>query len=188
APKGTDLKNFNQWLNQSSLTPNYSNTHDEFKAFLEKYELNIEGQPIMDGKLHRVSVIGDKGREKSGAYVGFLNGHPAGFVQNYKTGIKENWKSANSFENTKNQEINFKNAIEHNKAMKEAREKELAQAYEKTASKLEEEYNNARWANSEHPYLKEKGFDKNFYLKQDKNGNLLIPLRDIEGKYWATQR
>lgn len=26
------------------------------------------------------------------------------------------------------------------------------------------------------------------YLKQDKNGNLLIPLRDIEGKYWATQR
>ncbi|PVX09775.1 DUF5710 domain-containing protein, partial [Campylobacter jejuni] len=75
APKGTDLKNFNQWLNQSSLTPNYSNTHDEFKAFLEKYELNIEGQPIMDGKLHRVSVIGDKGREKSGAYVGFLNGH-----------------------------------------------------------------------------------------------------------------
>lgn len=142
----------------------------------------------MDGKLHRVSVIGDKGREKSGAYVGFLNGHPAGFVQNYKTGIKENWKSANSFENTKNQEINFKNAIEHNKAMKEAREKELAQAYEKTALKLEEEYNNAKWANSEHPYLKEKGFDKNFYLKQDKNGNLLIPLRDIEGKYWATQR
>ncbi|EOH3508480.1 toprim domain-containing protein, partial [Campylobacter jejuni] len=37
-------------------------------------------------------------------------------------------------------------------------------------------------------YLKEKGFDKNFYLKQDKNGNLLIPLRDIDGKYWATQR
>ncbi|BEK47035.1 hypothetical protein B11531_18240 (plasmid) [Campylobacter jejuni] len=46
-------------------------------------------------------------------------------MQNYKTGIKENWKSANSFENTKNQEINFKNAIEHNKAMKEAREKNL---------------------------------------------------------------
>ncbi|ECO4019515.1 DNA primase, partial [Campylobacter coli] len=84
-PKGADLKNFTQWLNQSPLTQSYNNTHDEFKAFLEKYELNIEGQPIMDGKLHRVSVIGDKGREKSGAYVGFLNGHPAGFVQNYKT-------------------------------------------------------------------------------------------------------
>ncbi|ELS5443328.1 DUF1738 domain-containing protein [Campylobacter coli] len=188
APKGADLKNFTQWLNQSPLTQSYNNTHDEFKAFLEKYELNIEGQPIMDGKLHRVSVIGDKGREKSGAYVGFLNGHPAGFVQNYKTGIKENWKSANSLENTKNKEINLQNALEHNKALKEQRDKELNQAYENTAVKLENEYNNARWANSEHPYLKEKGFDKNFYLKQDKNGNLLIPLRDIDGKYWATQR
>ncbi|EFO4793564.1 DUF1738 domain-containing protein [Campylobacter coli] len=187
APKGADLNNFNQWLTQEQ-TQVYNNAYDEFKAFLEKHDLNIEGQPIMDGKLHRVSVIGDKGREKSGAYVGFLNGHPAGFVQNYKTGIKENWKSTNSFENTKNQEIDFKNAMENNKAMKEAKEKELIQAYEKTAKKLEEEYNNARWANSEHPYLKDKGFDKNFYLKQDKNGNLLIPLRDIDGKYWATQR
>ncbi|OCR84622.1 hypothetical protein CFT13S00388_09735, partial [Campylobacter fetus subsp. testudinum] len=26
------------------------------------------------------------------------------------------------------------------------------------------------------------------YLKQDKHGNLLIPLRDIDGKHWATQR
>lgn len=188
APKGVDLKNFTQWLNNQEQTQVYNNAYDEFKSFLAKHELNIEGQPIMDGKIHRVSVVGDKGREKSGAYVGFLNGHPAGFVQNYKTGIKENWKSANSFENTKNQEIDLKNTIEQNKAMKEARDKELLQAYEKTALKLEDEFNNARWANSAHPYLKEKSFDKNFYLKQDKNGNLLIPLKDIEGKYWATQR
>ncbi|EKT0455031.1 DUF1738 domain-containing protein [Campylobacter jejuni] len=188
APKGADLNKLTQWINSKEEIQNFSNVHDEFKAFLEKSGLEIEGQPIMDGKLHRVSIMSDKGREKSGAYVGFLNGHPAGFVQNYKTGIKENWKSANSFKKTKNQEISFKNAIEQNKAMKEAREKELAQAYEKTALKLEEEYNNAKWANSKHPYLKEKGFDKNFYLKQDKNGNLLIPLKDIEGKYWATQR
>ncbi|EPR3147585.1 zincin-like metallopeptidase domain-containing protein [Campylobacter jejuni] len=188
APKGADLNKLTQWLNAKEETQIFSNVYDEFKTFLEKAGLNIEGQPIMDGKLHRVSVINDKGREKSGAYVGFLNGHPAGFVQNYKTGIKENWKSVNSIENTKNKEIELQNALERNKALKEQREKELNQAYENTALKLENEYNNARWANSEHPYLKEKGFDKNFYLKQDKNGNLLIPLKDIEGKYWATQR
>ncbi|MCV3371732.1 zincin-like metallopeptidase domain-containing protein [Campylobacter lari] len=188
APKGTDLNKLHSWLNNKEETQKFSNVYDEFKIFLEKAGLDIQGQPIMDGKIHRVSVVGDKGREKSGAYVGFLNGHPAGFVQNYKTGIKENWKSVNSIESTKNKEIDLKNAIEHNKSLKEQREKELNQAYEKTALKLESEYNNAKWANSEHPYLKEKGFDKNFYLKQDKNGNLLIPLRDIEGKYWATQR
>ncbi|HDX6280337.1 TPA: DNA primase, partial [Campylobacter fetus subsp. venerealis] len=29
---------------------------------------------------------------------------------------------------------------------------------------------------------------KNYYLKQDKHGNILIPLRDIDGKHWASQR
>ncbi|EAI3887306.1 DUF1738 domain-containing protein [Campylobacter fetus] len=188
APKGVDLNKFKKWQTSQEQTTDNINAIDEFKAALNNAGLNIDGDPIMDGKLHRVSVYGDRGNEKSGAYVGYLNGHPAGYIQNYKTGIKENWKSSVSNNNTKNQEIEFKNAIETNKAIKESREAELSAAYEKTAKKLQDEYENAKWANKEHPYLKSKGFDKNFYLKQDKHGNLLIPLRDIDGKHWATQR
>ncbi|QMS64009.1 zincin-like metallopeptidase domain-containing protein [Campylobacter fetus] len=188
APKGVDLNKFKKWQTSQEQTTDNINVMDEFKTALTNAGLNIDGDPIMDGKLHRVSAYGDRGNEKSGAYVGYLNGHPAGYIQNYKTGIKENWKSSVSNNNAKNQEIEFKNAIETNKAIKESREAKLSAAYEKTAKKLQDEYENAKWANKEHPYLKSKGFDKNFYLKQDKHGNLLIPLRDIDGKHWATQR
>lgn len=187
APKGANLNKFNKWQTSQEQYNSNETAIDEFKSALNNAGFSIDEDPIMDGKLHRVSVYGDKGNEKSGAYIGYLNGHPAGFIQNFKTGIKENWKSSVS-NITKNQEIEFKNMIETNKAIKESREAELALAHEKTAQKLQKEYESAKWANKEHPYLKNKGFDKNFYLKQDAHGNLLIPLRDIDGKYWATQR
>ncbi len=47
----------------------------------------------MDGKLHRVSVEGAENSQKSGSYVGFLDGHPAGYINNYKTGYEGKWKS-----------------------------------------------------------------------------------------------
>ena len=186
APKGTNLNKLSTWLNpQEQKTTDVFN---EFKNALNEAGLIIENEPIMDGKLHRVKTIGDKGRELSGAYVGFLNGHPAGFIQNFKTGFKENWKSSFSNLTNKNQEIEIKNIQENNNALKAQREKELNEAYEKTALKLEEEYNNAKWANQNHPYFKAKGLTKNYYLKQDKHGNILIPLKDINGKHWASQR
>jgi len=187
APKGADLNKFQKWQTpQEEIT--YSNAQEEFKVALQKAGLQIDGLPIMDGTLQRVAVDGDKGQSKSGAYTGFNNGHPAGFIQNYKTGFKDNWKSSMTQPNAKNQEIDIKNQIEANKAIKAQRERSLEEAYNKTAIKLEDEFNNARWAHNQHPYLKKKGFDTNFYLKQDQNGNLLIPLKDIDGKYWASQR
>lgn len=187
APKGADLSKLASWINPNQAD-NSIDASGEFKSALEKAGLIIDGDPIMDGKMHRVMAQGDQGQQKSGAYVGFLNGHPAGFIQNFKTGYKENWKSSASIDTAKDQEINIQNALETSKMLKQQREEELVKAYENTAFKLEDEYNNAKWANPKHPYLKNKGFDKNFYLKQDEHGNLLIPLRDINGKYWATQR
>lgn len=189
APKGADLTKLSPWLNAKENTiSNDMSVTTEFKKALEAAGLLIEGEPVMDGKLHRVSVQNDRGQQKSGAYVGFLNGHPAGHIQNFKTGYKENWKSAFSVNNAKKQEIDIKNALETSRILRQERETELSSAYEKTAIKLQNEYNGAKWANPRHKYLQNKGFDKNFYLKQDEHGNLLVPLRDIEGKYWATQR
>lgn len=86
--------------------------------------------------------------------------------------------------NRKNQSNNIKSPKELHEQIKkdqEFREKEILALQEKTALKLENEYNNARWANSNHAYLKKKGFDENFYLKQDNKGSLLIPLKDENG-------
>ncbi|EGV1494268.1 toprim domain-containing protein [Campylobacter jejuni] len=190
APKTLDKNIFSQWLyphQKKEFSFDENEVLTAFKSALENQGLIIEGLPIMDGKIHRVKTTNDKGRELSGAYSGFLDDYPAGFVQNFKTGIKENWKMPIE----KNQSNNIKNSQKLHEQIKkdqELREKEILTLQEKTALKLEDEYNNAKWANSNHAYLKKKGFDENFYLKQDKMGSLLIPLKDENGKLWSVQR
>lgn len=187
APQGADLSKFAKWLVKNEPI-NSIDAIDEFKKALTQAGLEIDGEPIMDGKLHRVKVAGDKGREQSGAYVGFLSGRPAGFIQNFKTGLKENWKSSQTYNNQKDQEIDIANIKETSIKAKQEREQKLNKGYEDTAKILQDEYENAKWANPNHPYFKAKGLDKNYYLKQDKHGNILIPLKDVDGKHWATQR
>ncbi|ECQ5319641.1 TPA: toprim domain-containing protein [Campylobacter jejuni] len=190
APKTLDKNIFSQWLyphQNKEFSFDENEVLTAFKSALENQGLIIEGLPIMDGKIHRVKTTNDKGRELSGAYNGFLDDYPAGFMQNFKTGIKENWKMPIE----KNQSNNIKNSQKLHEQIKkdqELREKEILTLQEKTALKLENEYNNARWANSNHAYLKKKGFSENFYLKQDNKGSLLIPLKDENGKLWSVQR
>ncbi|EGO4736875.1 toprim domain-containing protein [Campylobacter jejuni] len=190
APKTLDKNIFSQWLyphQKKEFSFDENEVLTAFKSALENQGLIIEGLPIMDGKIHRVKTTNDKGRELSGAYNGFLDDYPAGFMQNFKTGIKENWKMPIE----KNQSNNIKNSQKLHEQIKkdqELREKEILTLQEKTALKLENEYNNARWANSNHAYLKKKGFSENFYLKQDNKGSLLIPLKDENGKLWSVQR
>ena len=67
---------------------------DEFAAALVSAGLQLDGAPIMDSRLHRVPVDGDKRGRRSGAYIGHLEGScPAGYIQNFKTGLAHNWKA-----------------------------------------------------------------------------------------------
>jgi phage/plasmid primase-like uncharacterized protein len=47
----------------------------------------------MDGRKHRIATVGDKAGNRAGFYVGFLDGHPAGYVQNNRTGEVVKWKA-----------------------------------------------------------------------------------------------
>lgn len=191
ADKGADLNKLEKWLTKQEQKPQIQINEDEVKAEFIK-ALNDAGldvnEPIMDGKLHRVRTYDDKGRNLSGAYVGFLNAHPAGHIQNFKTGYKENWKSSLSLNQTKDKTQGIQIQKEKNTNVNLAREEELLAKQEASALKAQEEYNNAKWAYDKHPYLQNKGLEKNYYLKQDEFGNLLIPLSDIEGKHWTSQR
>ena len=73
----------------------------EFADALRRAGLNID-RPEMDGKLHRVAVEGDRGREKSGAYRGHLDGVAAGFIQNFKTGEKMKWRQGGTIRQSEN--------------------------------------------------------------------------------------
>ncbi len=94
-PAGVDLEAFTPWL------PAHNSVHiavdadpaEQFAEAMRECGLRPDGPVQMDGRMHRVPVEGDKGKERSGAYVGHLDGRPAGFVQNFKTGVKVNWKA-----------------------------------------------------------------------------------------------
>ncbi|MCR2100892.1 DUF5710 domain-containing protein [Campylobacter upsaliensis] len=88
---------FTPFIKWSENTPkqNYINHNEaliQFKHALEAFGLILDTYPIMNGKIQRCKTKEDKGSEKSGAYLGYLDKYPAGFMQNFKTGIKENWK------------------------------------------------------------------------------------------------
>ena len=190
APKSLDKNIFSQWLyphHKKEFSFDESEILTTFKSALENQGLIIDGLPIMDGKIHRVKTATDKGREMSGAYSGFLNEYPAGFIQNFKTGIKENWKIP--LENIKQNVISYQTCNQNlNNSTNNNIKQDILELQQKTALKLEDEFNNARWAHSNHPYLRKKGFSENFYLKQDNKGSLLIPLKDENGKLWSVQR
>lgn len=72
---------------EATLVASIDPAADFAKALIEN-GLLIDGRPIMDGKIHRVPVEGKGPRSKDGAYVGYLDGNPSGFIQNFSAGTK----------------------------------------------------------------------------------------------------
>ena len=170
---------------------------DVFSKF--KDALNVAGleidTPIMDGILRRVRVEGDKGAQKSGAYVGYIDGIPAGFIQNFKTGFIGNWKydklditpySDDLIYSKNTQNLSKDNTFFIQRQLQ--REMELENEYKKTAKILYDEFLTAKFAVLDHAYFVKKRVYKNYGLKQDSFGNLLMPLFDINEKFWSLQR
>lgn len=187
---------------QTQKTHSYQNIDTNEALFQFKTALQNQGFivdiPIMNGKIQRCKVEGDKGNEKSGAYLGHLDEYPAGFIQNHKTGFKTNWKFELSKDkdnigsnythhsNTPQHSLNSFNA--NHKEKQEQKELELLALQKKTALRLEKEYSQSKETSLSHKYLLAKGLKQNYNLRVDKFNNLLIPLQDSKGKLWSLQR
>lgn len=185
----TDLHQFNKWKYPQENEIDINEAYKQFNKALSESGLIIDGLPIMDGKIKRVKVSGDKGSEKSGAYVGYIDGYPAGYIENFKTGERVNWKFKLEQEvqvkSLSNAEIE---AIKKTNELRAAqRKEEQLRLNKKTAARLKDEYDNAQIAQVNHPYLKAKGIEVQ-NLRVDRFGNLLIPLSDSDGKMWSVQR
>lgn len=67
---------------------------DEFAEAMSSIGcLVTNDHPVMDGKTHRIATTGDKPHEKAGFYVGYLDGHPGGYIENNRTGESVKWKA-----------------------------------------------------------------------------------------------
>lgn len=204
APAGVDLEPFQQWLTKQELHIEPKQSPEvEFADALQTAGLVLSDAPIMDGTLHRVPVEGDAQGQKSGAYVGHLDGHPAGYINNYKTGYEADWKSQ--------QRQTTLTAAEKAKLTAEAAERKATRAKERDA--IQEKTANTvatLWQASElaqtHPYLEAKDVqpyglrintvgtlelpgDKTDEKPQQwsKKGDLLVPFQDIDGHFLGAQ-
>lgn len=196
---------------QIQKTRSYQNIDTNEALFQFKTSLQNQGfiidTPIMNGKIQRCKVEGDRGNEKSGAYLGHLDEYPAGFIQNHKTGFKMNWKfellkdknnigsnyTHHSNTNLKRDDLNVSqgssNSFNANyKEKQEQKELELLNLQRKTALRLEKEYKESQKASLSHKYLLAKGLKQDYNLRVDRFNNLLIPLQDSKGKFWSLQR
>jgi putative DNA primase/helicase len=190
APPGADLDALTRWRVEPSRGVSDAIPADprqEFADALRGGGLVLDGDPNMDGTMHRVRVEGDRGGQRSGAYVGHLDGHPVGFIQNYKTGLKTNWKSAMTVHSLRD--------LDRQRLQQEAAERQ-AERLKRRKEEQEAVATRARWqlstapvAPDDHPYLHIKGFSDNQHaLRHDRYGNLLVPAHDIDKTVWSFQR
>ncbi len=144
----------------------------------------LPGAPVMDGQWHRGLVEGDKGRKTSGRYRGYLDGWPAGFIENFKNAAATGpWKYGGDAPRL--------STAERSALAKEGARKAVERA-RATAARLERiaEACAVRWewaapANADHPYLTRKGIGPDG-LRID--GELLLaPMRDAEGRIRSLQ-
>jgi putative DNA primase/helicase len=185
-PAGMDLEPFAPWM------PARDSVHiavgidprEEFAQALRDSGLRISGLPEMDGRLHRVSAEGDRGSERSGAYVGHLDHRPAGYIQNFRMGTRITWRASGRATALDAQDRAQMAAETAQKRQERAAER--AGLYERTAQEVDAIWTTATPIQA-HPYLAEKGV-ASYGLRQDALGRLLVPVQDTDGKLWSFQR
>ena len=75
-----DIKDFAKWNKPAEIKESKLSPVDEFAIALKDNGLLIKGEPVMDGKWHRVAVEGDEKKKNSGSYRGFLDGKANGQI------------------------------------------------------------------------------------------------------------
>ncbi|KTD44124.1 zincin-like metallopeptidase domain-containing protein [Legionella quateirensis] len=184
---GTNLEPLKPWIlntnlerQQPALTP-----EQEFSDILKSIGSIVTGEhPIMDGKKHRISVEGDKKGEKSGFYVGHLDGHPAGYVKNNRTGIETKWKSKGySLTDAERAKLH---ALAATKIKKRAEEQRQDQ--EEAAKRVSKQLSDLVLITTPTPYLQTKKIEPHSEIFTDVNGQTTyIPATDASGKLWTMQ-
>ena len=170
---------------------------EEFVEQLRRAGFQVDGQhPVMDGKIHRIPVTGDKGLEKNGSYRGFLDGRPNGWFQNFKAHNEpQKW--------TSDQEISADERVglaavsaTNRRAAEEIRQKEAALASQKAIEILA-----AASPAVSHAYLTEKqvrshglfiassgtSIETESGREIDITGRLLVPIRNPAGNVVSLQ-
>lgn len=177
APEGTDLTPLAAWMPEKPPVPEpFMPPQEEFARALENFGLDLRGkEPIMDGQIHRVPLIGKSGGDLDGAYCGYLDERPAGWMQDFSAGEKHTW-AATGHTLTKEQ-------LEAQRAeiarKREERQQAIIEVQHSAAREAYTKFIANNWASKENPYLQKKGIPP-LGVREDLNGNLLVPVQNVD--------
>lgn len=156
---------------------------EEFANALEQAGLDLRGElPVMDGAIHRVPLIGGRAGELDGAYCGFLDDRPAGWMQNFISGEKTKWVA--SGHTLSKEQVEAQRAEMAQKQLERAEQRKLA--HEEAAARCRDAWEAGIEAHDDHPYLKAKGVPP-IDLHENRAGVLHIPVRNVEGELRGLQ-
>lgn len=184
-PEGLDQAAFAKWTGKTPEPAPTLSPVDEFGDFLKTNGLVVAGGLTMDGRWHRVPVVGDRKGQLSGSYRGFLDGRPSGQVTNFKAGINAAKWVATGVALTDAERAKIQAEAAEVRARREAERLEAAQKAAKVAFGVWQ--NLPADATQENcPYLKAKGV-QGHGVKVDTEGHLVVPARDAGGRLWGVQ-
>lgn len=134
------------------------------------------GSIIADGKIHRFDVPGDRAKSENGWFVLYDGDIQAGRFGSWKTGQSEKWCSKTAAEFTPEEKKQYASRME---AARREREKEQQRVQDECRIWCTEAWNNARPADSNHPYLLKKQVIS-YGLRQSGDA-LMVPVMNMQG-------
>ena len=136
---------------------------------------------IFDGKIHRFS--NDKKNGKTGWYIFFPDGIPAGRFGCWRSGIEVTWKAEVGRRLTVAEEIVHARRISEARSIRDA---ELEKLQTVSISVVEKIWSDCGKASEDHPYLRRKGILPHG-ARVTGDGRLVVPLFDAQGNLGSLQ-
>lgn len=147
--------------------------------------LNPPPNIVIDGKLHRFNsgTKGKAGHDKSGWYLAFPDGVPAGSFGCWRAGVEHNWRANVGRQLTVAEEMAHTRRIQEAKALRDA---ELKRQREVAADTAEKIWTEGSAASADHPYLVRKKVGTHG-ARVTGDGRLMVPLYNADGNLSSIQ-
>lgn len=137
---------------------------------------------LIEGKLERFRVDGDKAGSKNGWAVLYSEPSPWGAFGSWRTGESHNWKATTNEQMTAAQRAEHRRQVE---ALRAARAADEARIHAEAAARAAKIWNGAKPATNDHPYLRAKGVPA--YGLRALREQLVVPARDAAGALHTLQ-
>ena len=161
-----------------------------FMEFLSANNLSPVGafRLVINGNIQRYRVEGDSPSEKSGSYCIYINNDwPIGWAEDWHYRQRIDWFYKTDGLNQ--EQKNYINSAEFKAKAKAAQKKfeaEMKKRHDKAAETAKRIIETTPYASENHPYLQKKHIFP-YGVKDNGDGSLAVPIRDIDGNIRSLQ-